>query len=60
MELDVDLGGAHMYLGMILMDQGNLVKAKEELTKAVNFIHPVREKWERIESERALSELYSK
>lgn len=60
LELDVDLGGAHLYLGMILRDQGNLIKAEEELTKAVNFIHPVREKWELIEAERALSELYSK
>ncbi len=60
LELDVDLGGAHMYLGMILRDQGNLIKAEEELTKAVNFIHPVREKWELLEAERALSELYLK
>ena len=60
LELDVDLGGAHMYLGMILRDQGNLIKAEEELTKAVNFIHPVREKRELMEAERALSGLYSK
>ena len=60
LELDVDLGGAHMYLGMILRDQGNLIRAEEELIEAVNLIHPVREKWELIEAERALSGLYLK
>ena len=60
LELDVDLGGAHMYLGMLLRDQGNLIRAEEELIKAVNLIHPVREKWELIEAERALSGLYLK
>ena len=60
LELDVDLGGAHMYLGMLLRDQGNLIRAEEELNKAVNLIHPVREKCELIEAERALSGLYLK
>ncbi|MEC9277938.1 MAG: tetratricopeptide repeat protein [Chloroflexota bacterium] len=60
LELDVDLGGAHMYLGMLLRDQGDLIRAEEELIKAVNLIHPVREKWELIEAERALSGLYLK
>ena len=46
LSIDITLGGAHFYLGMIYKDQGDLQKAREELTLAVNMIHPIREKWE--------------
>ena len=46
LSLDVDLGGAHLYLGLIYKDEGDLEKAKHELTMAVNTIHPIRERWE--------------
>ena len=46
LSLDVDLGGAHLYLGLIYKDEGDLQKAKHELTMAVNTIHPIRERWE--------------
>ena len=46
LSLDVDLGGAHLYLGLIYKDEGDLQKAKHELTMAVNTIHPIRERLE--------------
>ena len=56
LSLDVDLGGAHLYLGLIYKDEGDLQKAKHELTMAVNTIHPIRERWE---LEIAQKELFS-
>ena len=41
--LDIDLGGTHLYLGLIYRDEGNLKDAQRELQLAVNLIHPVRE-----------------
>ena len=46
LSIDPNLGGAHMYLGMIYRDQGDLVKAEEYLNTAVELIHPIRERWE--------------
>ena len=46
LSIDPNLGGAHMYLGMIYRDQGDMVKAEEYLNTAVELIHPIRERWE--------------
>ena len=46
LSIDPNLGGAHMYLGMIYRDQGDMVKAEEHLNTAVELIHPIRERWE--------------
>ena len=56
LSLDVDLGGAHLYMGLIYKHEGDLQKAKDELTMAVNTIHPIRERWE---LEIAQKELFS-
>ena len=57
LEIDRDLGGTYLYLGMIFRDQGNLEKAKSELEKATTLIHPIREYWELLIAEQTLSDL---
>ena len=55
--LDIDLGGTHLYLGLIYRDEGNLKDALRELQLAVNLIHPVRETEELRIAESALKNL---
>tara|TARA_Y100001960_G_scaffold121267_1_gene129550 strand:+ start:205 stop:789 length:585 start_codon:yes stop_codon:yes gene_type:complete len=55
--LDIDLGGTHLYLGLIYRDEGNLKDALRELQLAVNLIHPVRETEELQIAESALQNL---
>jgi len=55
--LDIDLGGTHLYLGLIFKDEGNLKDAQRELQLAVNLIHPVRETEELQIAESALQNL---
>lgn len=57
LEIDRDLGGTYLYLGMIFRDQGNLERAKSELEKATTLIHPIREYWELLIAEQTLSDL---
>ena len=60
LSIDPNLGGAHMYLGMIYRDQGDIIRAKEYLNTAVKLIHPVRERWEMEVAVKALSDLNDK
>ena len=55
--LDVDLGGTHLYLGLIHKKDGNLAEAKKELQLAINLIHPIRETEELLIAESALANL---
>ena len=55
--LDVDLGGTHLYLGLIHKKNGNLVEAKKELQMAINLIHPIRETEELLIAESSLANL---
>ena len=57
MTLDIDLGGTHLYLGLIYRDEGNIQDAERELQLAVNLIHPVRETEELRIAEAALQNL---
>mgnify|MGYP000993263092 CR=1 FL=1 len=57
MTLDIDLGGTHLYLGLIYRAEGNTQDAKRELQLAVNLIHPVRETQELRIAESALKDL---
>jgi len=57
MTLDIDLGGTHLYLGLIYRDEDNIQGAKRELELAVNLIHPVRETEELRIAEFALQNL---
>ncbi len=57
MTLDIDLGGTHLYLGLIYRDEGNIQDAQRELQLAVNLIHPVRETEELRIAEAALQNL---
>ena len=57
--IDMDLGGAYLYLGLIHRDSGNLEKARKNLIKAVNLIHKIRERWEFNKAQKALSDLES-
>ena len=57
MILDVDLGGTHLYLGLIHEKEGDLEKAIKELQMAVNLIHPVREMEEFMIAKLALQNL---
>ena len=56
-EIDPDIGGAYLYLGLIYLAQDNKPQAKIELQKAITLIHPVREKWEYQQAEKALYNL---
>ena len=55
--LDVDLGGTHLYLGLIHKKNGNVAEAKKELQMAINLIHPIRETEELLIAESALANL---
>ena len=57
MTLDIDLGGTHLYLGLIYKNEGNIQEAQRELQLAVNLIHPVRETEELRIAESALKDL---
>ena len=57
MTLDIDLGGTHLYLGLIYKTEGNIQEAQRELQLAVNLIHPVRETEELRIAESALKDL---
>ena len=57
MILDVDLGGTHLYLGLIHEKEGDLEKAIKELQMSVNLIHPVREMEEFMIAKLALQNL---
>ena len=57
MTLDIDLGGTHLYLGLIYKNEGNIQEAQKELQLAVNLIHPVRETEELRIAESALKDL---
>ena len=46
LEINPEIGGAYLYLGLISIAQGNQPQAQIELKKAITLIHPVREKWE--------------
>ena len=58
--LDPNLGGSYLYLGMIYRDQGDLSKAEEYMTRALELIHPIRERWELEVAVKALTDLYEK
>ena len=58
--IDPNLGGAYLYLGMIYRDQGDLSKAEEYMTRALELIHPVRERWEMDVAVKALKNLNTK
>jgi tetratricopeptide (TPR) repeat protein len=55
--LDVNLGGTHLYLGLIHKKNGNVAEAKKELQMAINLIHPIRETEELLIAESALVNL---
>ena len=55
--LDVDLGGTHLYLGLIHKKNGNVAEAKKELQMAINLIHPIRETEELLIAESSLANL---
>ena len=55
--LDVELGGTHLYLGLIHKKDGNVAEAKKELQMAINLIHPIRETEELLIAESALANL---
>lgn len=55
--LDVDLGGARLYLGLIHKEEGNFEEAQKNLQMAVNLIHPIRETEELIIAKSALEDL---
>ena len=58
--LDPNLGGSYLYLGMIYRDQGDLSKAEEYMTRALELIHPIRERWELEVAVKALTDLNEK
>ena len=55
--LDVDLGGTHLYLGLIHKKNGNVAEAEKELQMAINLIHPIRETEELLLAESSLANL---
>ena len=55
--LDVDLGGAYLYLGLIHKKEGDIELAQKNLQMAVNLIHPIRETEELRIAESALGNL---
>ena len=55
--LDVDLGGAYLYLGLIHKKEGDIEIAQKNLQMAVNLIHPIRETEELRIAESALGNL---
>ena len=57
LDIDIDLGGAYLYLGLIHRDKGDKEEAKKNLVKAVNLIHKIRENWEFNKAQNALRAL---
>ena len=60
LDIDTNLGGAYLYLGLIHRDKGSMEEAEVNLLKAVNLIHKVRENSEFNKAQKALRELGSR
>lgn len=56
-EINPDIGGAYLYLGLISIALGDQDQARIELKKAITLIHPVREKWEYQQAEKVFLNL---
>ena len=60
LDIDIDLGGAYLYLGLIHRDRGNAEEARKNFLKAVNLIHKVRESWDFNKAQDSLRDLESR
>lgn len=60
LDINMNLGGAYLYLGLIHRDKGSMEEAEVNLLKAVNLIHKVRENSEFNKAQKALRELGSR